>query len=213
MAWTKAHTHRTVISRTITRHTGKRIAPLVCAATIGDPICIRLAAQINSQKTTFIADTGSMVSIIKSTLVNTDYATPTTTNLKTVNGDRINVHGKMTLTIVIPSLLTQLQFHLLHRRRQRQHSRTGFPQRQRHKYQLPQLNSNRQRHKLHFNTQQFTRTAKSQPCSSCFSGPVSNNRHSSQRDNGTALIYFRRRRLQHAMYAQHHSSHRRFVST
>ena len=108
---------------------------------------------------------------------------------------------------------TQLQFHLLHRRRQRQHSRTGFPQRQRHKYQLPQLNSNRQRHKLHFNTQQFTRTAKSQPCFSRFSGPVSNNRHSSQRDNGTALIYFRRRRLQHAMYAQHHSSHRRFVVT
>ena len=76
----------------------------------GDPICIRLAAQINSQKTTFIADTGSMVSIIKSTLVNTDYATPTTTNLKTVNGDRINVHGKMTLTIVIPSLRRNYNF-------------------------------------------------------------------------------------------------------
>ena len=53
-----------------------------------------------------------MVSIIKSTLVNTDYATPTTTNLKTVNGDRINVHGKMTLTIVIPSLRRNYNFTL-----------------------------------------------------------------------------------------------------
>ena len=51
-----------------------------------------------------------MVSIIKSTLVNTDYATPTTTNLKTVNGDRIIVHGKMTLTIVIPSLRRNYNF-------------------------------------------------------------------------------------------------------
>ena len=110
MAWTKARTYQTVISRTIARCTGKRIVPLVCAATIGDPICIRLAAQRNSQKTTFIADTGSMVSIIKSTLVNTDYVTPTTTNLKTVNGDRINVHGKMTLTIVIPSLRRNYNF-------------------------------------------------------------------------------------------------------
>ena len=110
MAWTKAHTQRTVISRTITRRTGKRIAPVVYAATIGDPICIRLAAQINSQKTSFIADTGSMVSINKSTLVNTEYATPTTTNLKTVNGDRIKVHGKMTLTIAIPCLRSNYNF-------------------------------------------------------------------------------------------------------
>ena len=110
MAWTKARTYRTVISRTITRRTGKRIAPLVCAATIGDPICIRLAAQINSQKTTFIADTGFKVSIIKSTLVNTDYATPTATNLKTVNGVRIKVHGKMTLTIFILSLRRNYNF-------------------------------------------------------------------------------------------------------
>ena len=107
---------------------------------------------------------------------------------------------------------TRLQFHLLHRRRQ-QHSRTGFPRRKRHKYQLSQLNSNRQRHKLHFNTQQFTRTAKSKPCSSCFCGPVSNNRHSSQKDDGTAFISFWRRRLQHAMYSQYHSSHRRFIPT
>ena len=42
--------------------------------------------------------------------INTDYATPTTTNLKTVNGDRINVHGKMTLTIVIPSLRRNYNF-------------------------------------------------------------------------------------------------------
>ena len=55
------------------------------------------------KENSFIADTGSMVSIIKSTLVNTDYATPTT-NLKTVNGDRINIHGKMTLTMATPCL-------------------------------------------------------------------------------------------------------------
>ena len=53
-----------------------------------------------------------MVSIIKSTLVNTDYATPTTTNLKTVNGERIKVHGKMSLTIVIPSLGRNYNFTL-----------------------------------------------------------------------------------------------------
>ena len=40
-----------------------------------------------------------MVSIIKSTLVNADYTTPTTVNLKAENGDRIKVHGKITTII------------------------------------------------------------------------------------------------------------------
>ena len=51
-----------------------------------------------------------MVSIIKSTLVNTDYATPTSTNLKTVNGEHIKVHGKMTLTVAIPCLRRSYNF-------------------------------------------------------------------------------------------------------
>ena len=42
-----------------------------------------------------------MISTIKSTLVNTDYGTSTTTNVKTIKGDFINVHGEMTLTIGI----------------------------------------------------------------------------------------------------------------
>ena len=205
-------THIEPSSRAQSSATGKRIAPLVCAATAGDPKCIHLVNKIDSQKTSFIADTGSMVSIFKSTLVNTDYATSTTTNLKTVNGDRIKVHGKMTLTIATPPP-TQLQFHLLHRRRQRQQSRTGFLERQRHKHQLPQVNSNGQRHQIHFDTQHFTRTTKSQPCSSRFSGPVSKNRHSSQKDYGTTFIKFRRRRFQHVMYSQQQASHRRFNST
>ena len=51
-----------------------------------------------------------MVSIIKSTLVNTDYTTPTTTIFKTVNGDYIEVHGKMTLTRAIHCLRRNYTF-------------------------------------------------------------------------------------------------------
>ena len=97
MAWTEAHAYGTVISRTVTRRTWKRINPLVWVVTTSDhPMCIHLAAKINSQKTNFVADTGSMVSIIKSTVVNTGYATPTTTNLQ--NSKRSI--RKMTLSIV-----------------------------------------------------------------------------------------------------------------
>ena len=82
----------------------KRIAQLVCAATFGDPICIHLGAKIDSQKTSSIADTGSIVSNIKSTLVNTDYATPTTNLERNSKRRPYQSSQKLTLTIAIPCL-------------------------------------------------------------------------------------------------------------
>ena len=68
--------HRIVISRTITCQTVNRITALVYAATIGDLICIRHAAKTDSKKTSFIADTGSMVSLINSNQRSTTPITP-----------------------------------------------------------------------------------------------------------------------------------------
>ena len=101
MDWTEAHAYWTAISRTIPT---AQITLLVCAATFGVSKCIHLTAEIALQMTSFIADTGSLVSIIKQTLVNTGYATSTITNFKTVNGDCIKVHRKMTLPITLPCL-------------------------------------------------------------------------------------------------------------
>ena len=98
-----------------------------------------------------------MVSIIKLTLDNTDYATPKTLNLKTVKGDSIEVHSKLGLTIAIPCLggnysftfyITDVNDNILG---------LDFLE-DRHKHQLQQLDSKRKLHRIHFNTQQFTRS-------------------------------------------------------
>ena len=131
-------------------------------------------------------------------------------NPKTVNGDRIKFHGKMTLTIAIPLF---------------QHNKNstfyiadvidniiGLDFLEDKVININCRNLTVTDNVTEF-TQQFTCTTKSQPCSSRFSGPVSDNPHSSQKHDGTTLINFRKRRYPHAMYSQHHASHHRFDST
>ena len=57
-----------------------------------------------------IADTGSITSIIMPSSVNTNFVTPTVTKLRTVNGDLITIFGRMSLSILIPSLRRTFPF-------------------------------------------------------------------------------------------------------
>ena len=110
MARTKAQKHRANVSNKFSFKSVKLVTPSLCAATSGGNLCIRIAAKLGDSSIDFIADTGSMTSIIMPSFINTNFVTPTVTKLRTVNGDAIKIFGRMSLSISIPSLRRTFPF-------------------------------------------------------------------------------------------------------
>ena len=71
---------------------------------------ILIAPKLGVSSINFIADTGSMTSIIMPSFINTNFVTPTVTKHGTVNGDAIKIFGRMSLSISIPSLRRTFPF-------------------------------------------------------------------------------------------------------
>ena len=74
------------------------------AACTGGDLFIEIAACINSSQQKFLIDTGSMVSIVKPNLIHPVTILPSNAVLSTIKGDALNVYGKVTIPIEIPSL-------------------------------------------------------------------------------------------------------------
>ena len=88
---------------------------------------------------------------------------------QTENGNRIKVHGKTTLTIAIPCLRRNNNFKFYIADVNDNILRLKFLKNKDLNSNCRSFNSNRQLHQFHCNTQQITRTTKSQPSSSFFS--------------------------------------------
>ena len=71
---------------------------------LGGSLHIHLAARFHDKQSSFLVDTGSMVSIISASQISTDVLDVTSTCLSTVKGDSIVVHGKRSVDISIPAL-------------------------------------------------------------------------------------------------------------
>ena len=110
VARTKAQKHRANVSTKFSSKSVKLVTPSLCAATSGGNLCIRIAAKIGDSSIDFIADTGSMTSIIMPSYINTNFVTPTVTKLRTINRDAIKIFGRMSLSISIPSLRRTFPF-------------------------------------------------------------------------------------------------------
>ena len=77
-----------------------------------------LAAHINtSTATTFLVDTGSKVSIVSSTAINTHSLQSTTAQLSTIGNDPIRVHGKVNLSVKLRPLRRSYNFYVANVRR------------------------------------------------------------------------------------------------
>ena len=106
----EAQKYRTNASRKLSSKSVKKVTPRLCAAISGGKLCIRVPAKLGDISIDFIADTGSMTSIIMPNFVNTYFVTPAVTKFRTIIGDSIKIFGRMSLSFSIPSLRRTFPF-------------------------------------------------------------------------------------------------------